>query len=367
MTQYSDYLLQVFEKLGTPLLAVAMEQSAQTPATSVKEAELMASLLGKSTQLGLSLSELVDMPASPEDSDSARLALTALAAPLVANQYRVSGRMPEDQDLQKTLEALKTVMTYSDNFSGTSQAVGRLETLDKDGTGGDRTQQHVRYLYTLIPAVNSVMAFPFGQKEQKMAQEVTERLVNRARQMREEIFPALEGDQQSEAELSLLRSLVMIYSQCHFAEMAKLMAVPEQNRMAALSTDPLWEAFENRVAMLEIVSTSLVPGAASEGTANTGTISPSPVPQQMPQTPPSSVAAPPIMPPVAPPVEQASPIPVTPQVTPPVTPPPVASSAPPPATESVPAQPVTPAEGDNSNPMSFFSKPPADATDGTAS
>lgn len=321
MTQYSDYLAQVFEKLGTPLLAVTMEQSAQNPASGTNEAELIASLLGKTTQLGISLSELVDMPEKPEDSDAARLTLAALSAPLVANQYRISNRMPEDKDLEKALEALKTVMTYSDNFTSTEQGEERLKTLEKDNAPGDKTQQQVRYLHTLLPAINSVMAFPFGQKEQKMAQDVTDKLVQRTKQMCDEIFPDIAEDVRKETELSLLRSIVMIYSQCHFAEMARLMAQPDEDRMTSPSTDALWTAFETRVAMLETISLHMVPGADKRQSGTTqDTVAPTAPAQAPPQ-----------------------PIPQT----------------PPPAQESPAAPPA-----DNGNPMSFFSKPPADSSDG---
>jgi hypothetical protein len=74
----------------------------------------------------------------------------------------------------------------------------------------------------------------------------------------------------AKADLALLRIVASIYSQCHFAEMAKLMATEEQSRQGmAPAMTSLWQAFILRVQMIEVLGSILIPGVADEEKAGT--------------------------------------------------------------------------------------------------
>jgi hypothetical protein len=269
MDSRSAFLLQVLEKLASPLVAsiseVAVRQMMMPdpaqPSTMRPEAEQVAGLLTKSTQMSIGLSELIDLKLPENEADSLRLALTSLSSPLVANIYRLAGRTPTDAEVDRVMAAMNAVFTYSENFTPASDATARMAVLDQDFYPADKVQVSLMYMSALLPAVNSVMAYSFGQPEKKLIQEVTERLLEEAKDLRARMFPKLKDERKiSQADLAVLRMATQIYSQCHFGEMAKLMATEEQARQGlAPAMTTLWQAFSLRMEMLEILADIMVP------------------------------------------------------------------------------------------------------------
>ena len=356
MDSRSSFLLQVLEKLASPLVAsiseVAVRQmmmpDPSQPSTMRPEAEQVAGLLTKSTQMSIGLSELIDLKLPENEADSLRLALTSLSSPLVANIYRLAGRTPTDAEIDRVMAAMNAVFTYSENFSPASDATARMAVLDQDFYPADKVQVALMYMSALLPAVNSVMAYSFGVPEKKLIQDVTERLLEEAKDMRARMFPQLTDARQiSQADLAVLRMATLIYSQCHFGEMAKLMATEEQARQGlAPAMTTLWSAFSLRMEMLEILADVMVPGeeAPVAATAAGGAGGVKPAVQSAAPSPaePQAAAAVPSGPAAAqaaPAAAAAPPAPSTPSAPP-------ASEAAPPANQG----------GEKPNPMSFFAK-----------
>lgn len=339
MDSRSSFLLQVLEKLASPLVASISEVSVRQmmmpdpsqPSTMRPEAEQVAGLLTKSTQMSIGLSELIDLKLPENEADSLRLALTSLASPLVANIYRLAGRTPTDAEIDRVMAAMNAVFTYSENFTPASDATARMAVLDQDFYPADKVQVALMYMSALLPAVNSVMAYSFGVPEKKLIQDVTERLLEEAKDMRARMFPKLKSEREtSQADLAVLRMATLIYSQCHFGEMAKLMATEEQARQGlAPAMTTLWAAFSLRMEMLEILADVMipededaeVPAAAGSGDA---------------VKPEMQVPAP----------AGAAPLPTA----------PAAPAAAAPATPAAPAAPPAETTGEKPNPMSFIPK-----------
>ena len=268
MTPRSQFLIQVLEKLASPMVAAISEVSVRNnmiPDTSQKgalkpEAEQVAQLLTKSTQLSIGLSELMDLKVDEKEADSIRLALTSLASPLIANVYRIAGRVPNDGEMDRVVGALNSVIPFSDQFVTAADVNARMAHMDTDFFPVDMHQITLQYINLLLPAVNSIMAYSFGQPEKKLVQDVTDRLIKDAKAFRVRIFPNLNDQEAARAELAVLRMAAMIYSQCHFGEMAKLMATEEQARQGLAPTmDSLWQAFGLRMQMLEVLAETLIP------------------------------------------------------------------------------------------------------------
>ena len=285
MDSRSAFLLQVLEKLASPLVAsiseVAVRQMMMPdpaqPSTMRPEAEQVAGLLTKSTQMSIGLSELIDLKLPENEADSLRLALTSLSSPLIANIYRLAGRTPTDNEVERVMAAMNAVFTYSENFAPASDATVRMATLEQDFYPADKVQISLMYMSALLPAVNSVMAYSFGQPEKKLIQDVTERLLEEAKDLRARMFPKLKDERKvSQADLAVLRMATLIYSQCHFGEMAKLMATEEQARQGlAPAMTTLWQAFSLRMEMLEILADIMVPDEdAEEAESSTSAVKP---------------------------------------------------------------------------------------------
>jgi hypothetical protein len=338
MNQRAEYLLQVLEKLGTPLMASIMQAPGRLATDDVhKDAQRMAELLAKTTQASIEMSRAIDFGSAADGGDSLRVALAALASGLIGTYYKHSGKPPADNDLKKMSAALQTVLAYSENFMPGADAAVRMENLQAKGQPVDPQQTGLQYIHAFVPVVNAVTSFPFGQPEQKLIMDVASKLVQRAMEMRESLFPNAAPADQKRIELSILGVLTNIYAACHDAETARLMSLTEEQRtMAGLGMDTVWKNFELRIGIVEALSRTLVPGSgqAAGGGASKG---PAPAQQQ---------AAPPPPPAAAPPVYTQAPVQ-------PVQPPP--QQAPPVFQQPAPPPQAAPPAG---NPMSMFSKKP---------
>lgn len=304
MDTKATFLLQVLEKLAAPMVAAISEVSVRQslipnpaqPGAMRPEAEQVAGLLTKSTQLSIGLSSLIDMKLEEREADSLRLALTSLASPLMSNVYRLAGRPPEDAEIQRITDAMAAVVTYSDSYHAAADANVRMAQIDADFFPSDESQVSILYMSALLPVVNSIMAYSFGQPEKKLVQEVTERLVRESKFLRAKMFPNVpEGQMAAKADLALLRMAALIYSQCHFAEMAKLMATEDQVRQGMAPTmTTLWQSFILRMQMLEVLGDALVPGlrrtvedmvGGTSGKSSGGGVRPAPQVAQVQQSP----------------------------------------------------------------------------------
>jgi hypothetical protein len=341
------YILQVLEKIGAPLMGAITDGS--TPDDPTNEAQIMAALLSKTVQASIELGNTIETDPLRALDDSVRVTLAALASTLVAGQYRRRAQIPDDLSLKKITSSLQAVLSFSENFAPNPENAARLRDLEAKGQPSDPTQTQIQYVQAFIPVVEAIAAFPFGQPEQKLLVEVSNRLIKKSIEMREILLPGMvdEGEQKR-AELGFLRALAVIYSAAHRAETDKALRSGDDARMAGLSMQPVWAAFELRAAMLEALSGTIVPlgkggssarnPAAPQANAPETPPAPPPIFQAPPQQPPQP-ATPPIF--QAPPAEQAPVQPAAPPI----------FQAPPQQAQQQPA---------GANPMSMFAKKPDD-------
>ena len=335
MNHRADYLLQVLEKIGSPLLASVIEVNARMHNTQLTaEAQKIAELLARTVQTGIDLGYALDLGPSGQITDSLRLAMTGLAAPLIAGSFRNNGKTPTDTDIKKIITAMQAVLSFAENFSADSDHSDRLKNLNPGDGASDAAQNYLRNVYAFVPVVNVVGAYSFGQPEQKLIMDIASRLTATARQ--------IANARGKDADVHILNALAQIYAACHQAETAHIMGLSEQDRQKAVPPlDPVWKNFDLRVAMLEALAGGIITTSAATDVA--------PV---MPQQNPPPAAAPPAQGAVNPlsmfakKPDGAAP-PQAPQQPPAA--PPQQPQTPPPPTEPPPS---------GGNPMSFFKGPP---------
>jgi hypothetical protein len=317
MNHRAEYLLQVLEKIGAPLLASVIAVNARgTDSALHNEAQKIAELLAKTVQTSIDMSYALDLGPTGGMTDSIRVALAGLAGPLVAQFFQNNAKTPGDPEIKRLVAALQAVLSFAENFEANSENSDRLRDISANGGRVDAAQTHVQYIQAFIPVIGAVGAFPFGQPEQKLIMEVSSRLAAKAEQLRQSMFGEL-GDGNKRAELGILKTLAEIYAACHRAETAKLQGMDDDRRAAAgLSTDTLWKNFDLQTAMLEALAQGIVSGTST--VAATGSSGGGPKPAEPP------------------PVEI-----------------PLQSAMPPPAAPQAP-----PAQSSGSSPMSFFKSPP---------
>ena len=357
MDQRTQYLLQILETIGSPLIQAIVDAAPDKDGDLKIEAQAIAALLGKTVEASISLGDIMEINPAEAQDDTLRVALAGLAGPLIAGQYKKRGTVPESPDIKKVTGALQAVLTFSDNFSPTPETVERLKNLEAGGQMVDGYQSQIQYIQAFVPVVEAVAAFPFGQPEAKLVMDVSDRLVKKAVQLREALLPDQNDEAlQKRAELALLKSLAALYASCHHEETRK---ATSQNNETPANIESVWSAFDMRAAMMESLAGNIVPeGGQKRATSSGGGISPDANPSAPPVAPVAETPPPPATetPPSAPP--QAAP----------EAPPPQEPPQTPPAAAQPPAQPPadTPAAG--ANPMAMFAKPKADGagSDGAA-
>lgn len=290
--------VQVLEKLGVPLIAAAGGGIVATEGPQI--AEKLAGLLGKAIQSALALGKAMDLPDADPQADSVKLALAAISASLIANHYRQTGKIPDDNEAKRLTGALETILSYGDNFL---PAAARLKGIEHGAYPVDDNQISVQSINALVPVINAVAAFPFGRPERSLAQEISQRIGMRATAMRKTLAPSVTDESTIKLmELGLLRGLSALYVTCHEAGKTKVLAMNDAERAAAaqqngglLPMDPVWQTFESQAAMLEMLGASAMqgpPAAAGNGDARAA-------PAQQPQTAPPAQAPPTPPPPQA--------------------------------------------------------------------
>lgn len=310
MDQRTQFLLQLLQKLGAPLMgAVNAHVSASNEAAA---AQTMAALLSESVKIGIALSQSMNLKPADGDADAIRVSLAALAGGLVAESYRQTGRVPGEAESVRIQKSLEAVIVFADNFAPAAQHAQRLQTLDSSPPFFDPVQTNIYTIHALLPVISAISEFSFGQDSTRLAQEVAERLRARAKEIEGRMTPS--GD--AMGELVALQALANLYASAHRAETARL---KNSGDGSAASIDSVWKSFEGQTAMVDVLLDSMggKGGSVSAGGGSGG---------------------------VKPAVAEAQPI-----ETPAVPPPPTAPETPPATAASASA-----AQG--GNPMSFFKK-----------
>ena len=311
MMSDSKFAIQLLEKIGAPLLGAINQVSADDEAVQEQAAQVMAKLLGQSVQMGTMLYNAVEIKESEEQADSTRLALAGLCAPLMAEFYTKNRAEPSDDDIKRMSQSLEAILSFGENFSPAAQGQSRLQTIDEDVVLFDKNQPILMTIQAMVPVINAVEEFPFGQQPRKLIQEITAKLEARAAEM------AVPQGGDKVTELVVFKALAALYAQCYKDEVVRVSSAGDGAR-GELSVDPIWASFETKISMVEVLmGVDSAPASADIAPA--------------PSTPPASSA---------PAVQEVAPV----------------ASAPV-ESNSTSAAPVAAAAAGTAGPMGFFKKP----------
>jgi hypothetical protein len=350
MVQSSKFAVQLLEKIGAPLAASIESVAHEGEENDVEAAKTMAQLLGQAVQVSIALNNSLGLSETEEQADSTRLALAAIAAPLLGDFYAQNSRVPADQDIKRIVKSLEAVLAFADNFTPAAEGQSRLSTIDHKKPLFDETQTSLVVMQALTPAIQAIAECPFGQSENKLVQDVAARLQSYAAD--------IEGSDKLN-ELMVFKSLAALYAECHRAETARLSSASDEER-GDLSTDPIWDKFAARLEMIKVIA-GVETKANTASSATTRTSAPSQEiqaePVNVPQTPPV-----PAEPPSADNASAAPSNPMgffkpggeAPDPVPTPTSPPPAQPAPPVDTPPAPAPQEQEDSAAPSNPMGFF-------------
>ena len=300
MDSRSQFILQLLQKLGAPLMR-AVNARSDGADEGAKDAQTISALLSETVKISISLSQAMNLKPEDGDADAIRVTLAALAADLVADSYKETGRLPSDTDSRRIAKSLESVLAFTDNFAPAAQHAQRLQTIDGTAPFMDEMQANLYAMNALVPAISAIAEFPFGQQEAKLIQEVATALSDRAKTLRSNLAQIEgEGADAKMAELVLLQSLAQIYAAAHRAETARLKTLPEDAR-GELSLTPVWKQFDRQLAMLEVLLGTSAGNASGRGGKGVKPAAEAPAEEQ--QSAPVESAAP-----AAPPAKPANPM-----------------------------------------------------------
>lgn len=246
MVQNSKFTIQLLDKIGGPLASAIESVAIESEDKEIGAAKLMAQMLGQVVQVSISLNASFNLQEDGAQADSTRLALAALAAPLIADFYREKEHVPEDQDIKSIIKSLESVVAFAENFSPATDEASRLTTIDHDKPLFDKTQSSLVVIQAMVPVINAISEFSFGQSEIKLIQDVAQKLETKAVDITK--ARGLEGKLN---ELMVFKALAALYSQCHISETQKLASAGNEENRGELSLDPVWQSFETKVAMID--------------------------------------------------------------------------------------------------------------------
>jgi hypothetical protein len=259
MDSRSQFLLQLLEKLGAPLMKAIQSQD-----TAADEAQTIAALLSETVKISISLSQAMNLKTEDGDADAIRVGLAALAGQLVAESYAKNAAVPGDAEAQKITKALQSVLAFSDNFAPAAEHTQRLQTLEGTPPFFDPVQTNLYAINALVPAIAAISEFPFGQSETQLIVEVAEKLQARANALKDSISTN-DAASSKMADMVILQSLAQIYAAAHRAQTEHLKSLPEDQRGNEPTMQPVWDRFDRQLAMLEILLSAMSDGAVRGG------------------------------------------------------------------------------------------------------
>lgn len=251
MDSRSQFLLQLLQKLGAPLMAAVNTHSAGEE----KDAATLAALLSESVKISISLSQSMNLKSEDGNADAIRVSLAALAAGLVAESFRANGRVPGDTESRRISKALESVIVFADNFAPAAEHTQRLQTLDDVPPFFDAVQTNIYAIHALLPAIAAINDFSFGQADTKLVQDVSDRLGAKAK----EFLNVVGTSATAMSELVILQALAKIYAGAHRAETERMKSSGD----TGAGMDAVWQSFDKQASMVEVLLGSMGAGASS--------------------------------------------------------------------------------------------------------
>jgi hypothetical protein len=258
MSPRLHFQTEILDKLAAPLMAAIIHvEKLQKDPPLADQAEILSRLLGKSVQLGIALSVVMNVRGQDDDSEAVRVALACAAAPVVASFYQESGAAPEESDIKRIAKTMTAALSFADNLSPAADTIARIENIKPGIMLLDSAQVNIRYLTAISPVASAVCAFPFGRTDTALIQEITGYIVRKAQVLAESVAPSAPENIISKTALEIVSAFAELYAQCYRKETQKAAATSPSERAALADggdhearLEAIRDAFDARAALL---------------------------------------------------------------------------------------------------------------------
>ena len=261
MSQHKNYLIQVLESIGTPLLNAVAEvcaDDASIPpeARPQEEARRIASLLSKTVQNSIEIGKLAGLNEAP-NIEELRLSLATLSSHLIANHYRHTKKLPEDDDLQAITSSMQAVSSFTDNFILDQDTTDRLKAMGSQMK--DPAAAQIQTLRAFLPVILAIGSFSFSKTESQFIQEVSTKITAKCDSVMDMVFAGLSDDEKKLAKIHVLGMLCDIYAGCHNAEVKRLTKLDGEAKAVITTQASIDEILKTSISALQSFTHWLIP------------------------------------------------------------------------------------------------------------
>jgi hypothetical protein len=258
-------LLATFRQVGMPLLQALVEVSGSlsgqiiSEETEANRSETFTKLVDATILL---IQELTKEIGGEEQLEpSVRWSLAGSASQVVAAGYHASGQVMAGEEISKLVGIASHLQ---ERFKS------------QIPSGGESLPNTVatfrgKMMEAMVPVIGAVAQYAYNRGEHELLAEVAERLVKTADQVTRALAsPGSTPEQWRLLCWNILRAAGQIYTDCHYAEADRLQAMDPEERAKYFAQHgdvvpmvQVWQAFNQRMAMLATLSTYLdVPATA---------------------------------------------------------------------------------------------------------
>jgi len=257
----AELLSLIMYDIGLPLIS-AIIKTVKTDDQEKAVAD-MAALLERTIDQSEEIQSTLVVSEEDMKNIYVRISMAALSSQLVSAQYEQNGKLPSDSDMKRSVSSMDALQAFADRY-GLIEAINseyKFET--PEARRAINNMVKLTYLEYFSPLADAIGTFSFGETETKMMQNVSEKLRNNANKVRIDILgDDMPDEHKKAAELSILKVVVELYSSCHKAETARIMALPEGDRStekSEIQIENIWAGYEKRLSMLSAVTKGILP------------------------------------------------------------------------------------------------------------
>lgn len=258
-------MLAAFRQVGMPLLQAMVDVSAENGALVSAEAEsFQTQRMGDLVECAVLLSREMAKEIGAEEGDlapSVRWNLAGSASQIVAASYQATGQLMSAEAITRLV---RIASTLQEKFKSQIPVGG--ETVPNT-----LATFRAKMMESFVPVIGAVAQYAFGRAEHDLLAEISERLIKIAEQVTRTL--AASGASPEQWRLlcwTILRAAGQIYTESHYAEADRLNAMAPDEQAAyfaqhgsSVPMTQVWQAFNQRMAMLATLSTYLeVPPSA---------------------------------------------------------------------------------------------------------
>ena len=249
--------LAAFRDLATPILNAVAETggpNAGDPDRPEKTPENNAAIFGELLQNVGDLAHQVATQMGYDESpqyDGVRWEVAKIMAQLVAGYFRATAMPMPAARAEELLPIMQSAAPMVPEIVDVTRPQPPTETM----------LPQVRAINHMIPVLSAIARFAFGRPETDVMKEITEKLLGKTQQIADShVSGSISPAERRQYEDGILEALGKIYAESHYAEMDRLLDMPPEERAKYVQKynnkppmDPVWQAFDMRVGMLNVV------------------------------------------------------------------------------------------------------------------